>query len=259
MKKHIYSISAGLLFSAFFLAFPSYYESSDWIQKTSLQTRDLFFRIRRWSSGAPDKAMNVVIIAINEESCEKLESRWPWSRRTFAVMIDHLRQAGARVVGLNVSFTGLESSDVDSTEFLAQAMKSHGNVVIGATFNKNNSMVRPNSLIAQAVSRYGYLEKIIDSDYVIRRSYVLRPYERTGEFESSFPLQVAAAAAGNSGIGNIKFDKDLGFVTTGDPHAGLTVDQGGAYAIDHTALGSDFKHISAWKIVQNKFNSADVR
>lgn len=229
------------------------------MQKSSLQTRDLFFRIRRWSTGADERAKALTVIAIDEESCEKLEARWPWSRRVFAAMIERLSAAGARVIGLNVSFTGLESNDAESTDLLAAAMKAHGNVVIGATFNRDNSLVRPQARIAESVSRYGYLEKIVDQDYVIRRSYVLRPYEGSEQFEASFPLQLAAAAAGHSTAYAARYDRDLGQVAVGSPRVALAVGPDGSYSINYTALESDLRQIPAWKIVQGRFSEADVR
>lgn len=259
VKKYVYVSTVAAIFSGLFLVFPTYYESSDWMQKSALQTRDLFFRIRRWSAGPQDRAKAVTIVAIDEESCAKLEARWPWSRRTFATMIDNLSAAGARAVGLNVSFTGLESGDAESTDLLAASMKRHGNVVIGATFNKGNAMVKPSAAIAESVRRYGYLEKIIDSDFVIRRSYVLRPYEGTSQFEASFPLQLAAAAAGPSRDGDPDFDRDLNLVTVGVPHVGLKVEPDGSYPINYTALEDDFRQIPAWKAVQNRLSPADVR
>ncbi len=259
MKKYFYPAAVLLIFSAVFLALPSYYESSEALQKTSLEVRDLFFRIRRWSGAPSDKIKNIVLVSIDEESCQKLDARWPWSRTIFASILDNLNRAGARAVGLNVSFTGLEGGSPESSLILAEAMKGHGNVVIGDTFSKENRVVRPAAVIAEAVSRYGYLEKIIDPDFVIRRSYLLRPYENSAQFESSFPLELAAAMSGPERENSAKFDRGLGLATVGSPPLSIPIDGDGSYAINFTALESDFKEIPAWQAAQGKLDPSLVR
>ncbi len=258
MKKYLYPAVAFLLFCIFFAALSGYYGTSEFLQKSSLQTRDVFFRIRRWSQTPSEKIKSIVMVTIDEESCQKLDSRWPWSRTIFAQMLDRLTEAGAAVVGLNVSFTGLETGDIESSRLLAAAMRAQGNVVIGDTFTKDNQVIRPTPLIAEAVSRYGYLEKIIDSDLVIRRSYLLRPYESSSQFESSFPLEVAAAAWGPAKENDAKFDRASGLATVGNPAIGIPVSPEGSYFINYTAIESDFKQIPAWQVVKGKLSPQDV-
>lgn len=259
MKKHTLTIVVLIVFSALFWLLPGYYENSEWFSASALKTRDIFFKIRHFSAPAPEKIKDILIVSIDEESCQELEARWPWPRTFFAEMIRQLDRHGAKVIGLNVSFMGLEESGTASTEELAASIKDHGNTVIGVTFNRENQMVRPNSILAEAVSRYGYLEKIIDSDFVIRRSYLLRPYQKSGEFESSFPLAILAAQSGPQRMHDAKYDPDLDLVTVGTPHLGVYVEPDASYTINYLAAESDFKNISAWRVIKGKFSDADVR
>jgi len=96
MKKLYYPLSVLVLFSIVFWCFPSYYSQSETFQKIGLQTRDIFFKVRHLSSAVPNEVKNVVIVSIDEESCEKLGARWPWSRKIFAEMIDALRMIFSR-------------------------------------------------------------------------------------------------------------------------------------------------------------------
>ncbi len=272
MKKLYYPISVLVIFSAVFWVIPSYLAQSEMLQKVELQTRDIFFKIRHLSSSPPDEIQQILIVSIDEESCEKLGARWPWSRKIFAQMIQTLDQAGAKAIGLNVSFNGLEGDDNASSLDLANAMRQYGNVVIGATFGSENRLLKPSPLIADAVSRYGYLEKIVDPDFSIRRSYLLVPYsmkrvsddlsvpsDSKDSFESSFPLQLLAAYSGPSRSNDPHYDKDLGLVTVGTPHRAVYVESDGSYSINYLATESDFKEIPAWKIIQGKFSDNEVR
>ena len=259
MKKHLYVLFVLIFFSIFFWNLPSYIDSSETLQKISLQTRDVFFKIRKISSAIPSRISECVIVAIDEESCEKLESRWPWSRTVFAALIDRLAAAEVKVVGLNLSFTGLENADAASSKELAQAMKQHANVVIGATFDRENHLIRPSPLVAQAASGYGYLEKIVDPDLAIRRSYLIRAYAGADNmFESSFPLLVMAKYLGGPG-NKPQFNRDTGLVTVGNPPTGVFVGSDGSYTINYVAEDDDFTSIPAWKIIQGKFAAGDLK
>jgi len=257
-----------LAFSLLFWCLPAYLETSDFLQKARLETRDIFFKIRQMAADKPRQASEVLVVAIDEESCQTLEARWPWSRRLFAKLIDELSARGARVIGLNVSFMGLEDGDDSSSRELARAMREHGNVIVGATFDKASNLVRPSPLIAEAVSRYGYLEKIVDPDFHIRRSYLLRLYsvrqmsesgfdEGEALFESSFPLQLVAAYAGETG--RPRFDRELGLLTVGRPKTGLYLGQDGSYAVNYLVSEPGFDTVSAWKVIQGKVPEDRIR
>src|SRR3989338_8530622 len=261
MKKYAYPLTVLALFTALFLYLPSYYAQSEALQKAALGSRDLFFKIRHLSSSAPEETKEVILVTIDEESCQKLGIRWPWSRKIFAEMVDQLKKQGARVIGLNVSFTGLESEDDAPSEALAQAMREHGLVVIGTTFDSENHPIQSNSKIAEAASKVGYLEKIVDPDYAIRRSYLLRPHmtgkfsaDTGSSFESSFPLQLAASAGGSAP----RFDRGLDLLTVGDPKRAIFIGPDGDYTINYLASEDDFKKIPAWKVIQGKLTGNEV-
>ena len=274
MKKYFYPAAVLIVFSSIYWSLPFYFESSETVQKLALNTRDLFFKIRRLSSAEPGILKEIVFVSIDDESCRKLNARWPWSRRTFAVMIDELAARGARLIGLNVSFAGLEDGSSESSQILAQALRTHGNVVVGATFDESNRLVGPSPLIAEAAARVGYLEKIMDADLSIRRSYLVRPYavqkiagpggltaaNAGGFFESSFPLQLVAGYSDGLEKNNPGYDRVLGLVTVGNaPRRAVFLEPDGSYTINYLAAESDFLTIPAWKVVQGKVSGSEIR
>src|SRR3989338_942365 len=189
-------------------------------------------------------------------------------------MVDELTARGARLVGLNVFFGGLEDGTSESSQVLAEAIKAHGNVVVGATFDEANHLVKPSPLIAEAATRIGYLEKIVDADLEIRRSYLVRPYlmqKSAGAknisaaasedfFEASFPLGIVACYSDASGTQAPKYDRELGLVTVGSsPRRALFLEADGSYAINYLASESDFFKIPAWKVVQGRVPDSDIR
>ncbi len=267
MKKLTYPLAVAAVFSLLFWCLPSYYRTSEALQKVSLGTRDMFFKIRRVASDLPPRAREIVIVSIDEESCARLDARWPWPRRAFASMIRHLDDKGARVIGLNVSFTGREDGDDASSRALARALADHGNAVIGATFDTAGNLVKPSPLVSES-ARYGYLEKIVDPDFTIRRSYLLRPYalrhvgaspvQSDENFESSFPLEILAAYAGKE-AGRPRFDSDLGLLAVGRPRVGVTLDADGSYPLNYLAAEADFARIPAWRVVEGRIGQDEVK
>jgi adenylate cyclase len=69
---------------------------------------DLMFRNR----GARSPDPRVVILALDEQGAQRW-GLWPWPRDVVATILDHLLDAGVKVVGLDVSFT--DESQVDRT------------------------------------------------------------------------------------------------------------------------------------------------
>lgn len=270
MKKAWYPLSVLALFSLVFSFLPAYYANAEWLQTASMRTRDVFFKIRRLSTAPPARAGEVTIVSIDEESCERLNARWPWSRRVVAELVDGLRAKGARVVGLNLSFTGLEDGQDASTLELARAVREHGNVVVGATFDRENKLMKPTEAIERA-ARHGYLEKIVDPDFSIRRSFLLRPYteHRRGEegaedvtsdtsFERSFPLELMTAASSGE-ASKPRFDPDLGLLTVGRPRVGVYLRGDGSHVINYLVSDEDLTVVPAWEVVQGKASDKDFR
>ncbi len=176
-----------------------------------------------------------MLVTIDDESCEKLGLRWPWPRKTFAALVDRLNEDGAAVIGLNFTFTGSEGEGSEGTEALAEAVRG-ARVVIGATLD-HQRLIKPNPALVSAGARYGYLEKIIDEDYGIRRSYPLRVSTNaagySGPSVASFPLEMARLA------GEVDEDRLL---RRGD----------GSYDIDYRFKEDDLVRIPAWKVLERK-------
>ncbi len=233
MKRFYWPVLAGAIFSFFYIFLCA--NASDFllVHRLSVGTQDMLFKIRHATEG-PAKKNNILIVSIDDESCERLGLRWPWPRKTFATLLQKLNEKGASVIGLNFSFTGSESEGDQGTAALAEAMR-HGHVVIGATM-EHQKLIKPSPALSGSGVHYGYLEKIIDEDYAIRRSYPFRASVNsvgTGSSVASFPLELARLA------GDFQEDK-------------MILHPDGSYDINYLMKPEDFKLVSAWKILEGK-------
>ena len=74
--------------------------SLGFFESINLRIRDSFFRLR----GPVPTNQQIVIVTIDDESIYRF-GRWPWPRASIAALLYRLSHAGARTVGIDISFT----------------------------------------------------------------------------------------------------------------------------------------------------------
>jgi adenylate cyclase len=102
------------------------------VRGQELRTVDQRFTLRG-DQAAPD---NIVLVAIDDATFSKfndqhLASRWPFPRRYHAKVIDTLRRAGARAIGVDIQFT--EASDAKDDNALVEAAARARGIVLATT------------------------------------------------------------------------------------------------------------------------------
>jgi CHASE2 domain-containing sensor protein len=103
------------------------------LRRLEQQTIDARFQIRGSESS---RAAGVVLVEVDPSTFNylrnhHLQARWPFPRRYHARVIDRLRQAGAKVIGVDFQFTE-ESNPLDDNA-LIESIGRAGNVVLSTT------------------------------------------------------------------------------------------------------------------------------
>ena len=103
------------------------------LRRLEQQTVDARFQIR---GPEPSRATGVVFVKVDSSTFDYLRNhdryaRWPFPRRYHARVIDELRRAGAKVIGVDVQFT--ERSDLRDDNALIKAIGRAGAVVLSTT------------------------------------------------------------------------------------------------------------------------------
>jgi len=75
---------------------------------------------------------DVRVVAIDDKTFDDLELRWPFERSVHAELIDDLKQAGAKVIVMDIQFTE-PSEDPEEDYALADSITKAGNVVLATT------------------------------------------------------------------------------------------------------------------------------
>jgi diguanylate cyclase (GGDEF)-like protein len=239
MKKQYFSLATALLFSLVYWLLPGYSNEALFLKRASLSLSDILFQVRDSSEKPPPAKEKIVLIAIDDESSARLGIRWPWPRTLFAKIIERLKEMGCSSVGLNFTFSGYESTGVESTQVLAEAIRSHGNIVVGSSL-EGERLQKPSKLLLEAGAKFGFLEKIVDDDFVIRRAYLQRSY-RHGGSEPSFPLVLWRSQEAR------------------DPSVENWTKKDGSYTLNYLLKDSDLLTLSAWKILEGKISPSILR
>ena len=143
--------------------------ATDVLQRGDNMLYDLDLRLLP-SSPSP----SIVVVAIDEESLSTF-GHWPWPRRLHAQLIDRLTRAGAKVVGMDILFAEPDPFDPGGDALLAQAIRSHGRVVLpvapaiqhGARLGIAQP-IRP----LNDVAKIGHADVELDADGIVRSVYL---------------------------------------------------------------------------------------
>ncbi len=255
------------------------------LDQLELKTYDM--RLRALERTVP---RYVTIAAIDEHSLAKL-GRWPWSRTTFAQLIQRLDEAGAKVIAFDMFFSERESVRADAQ--FAGAIASSGKVVLGTVFlNREEarhlgaaSQARAFKAIApqaiadiraasdvspvfqteepygvlaniaelQASTSYaGHINVLPDIDGVVRRSPLI--LRHGGRYFPAFDVQVARAFLGASALTLELAEYGIAGVNLGERQ--IALDEEGRLLVRYRGPERTFSAVSIADIIERK---ADVR
>ncbi|MBI9097548.1 MAG: adenylate/guanylate cyclase domain-containing protein, partial [Spirochaetaceae bacterium] len=158
-----------------------------------LKTRDF----RAFLSRGNTVTAPVIIVAIDDLSFEKINIRWPWPRQILAEAIVRLKDAGARVIGLDIMM-GDAGYSVEEDDALASALEYAENVVLPLKRDSRESggqfidyFDMPLSIFDKPAISHGYVNLLIDKDNYVRG--VLPSDSSVGNVKYPFALSILSA------------------------------------------------------------------
>lgn len=151
-------------------------------EQLKLNVKDQLFEIR---GPIPIQDTSVVIVAISQQADQEIPQKWPWPTNLHAKLIENLNEAGAKAIGFDIEFDKRDNFDLTNDTLFAEAIKEHGNVILGAnlqfsgqnrgggTRSTSMMMVRPNRVLQEGnPNPLGIVRTDRDDDGSIRK-YVL--------------------------------------------------------------------------------------
>ncbi len=158
-------------------------------RRTELQTIDARFSIR----GTQRAPSDIVLVQIDPGTLQRLRQRFPFPRAYEARVIDHLREAGAKVIAMDIQFTQ-PTDPTDDQDLAAAIERAHGKVVLAATevaTNGETKVFGGNQVLAELGARPAYSVLTLDTDGEVRRVSYAKNGLRT------FPVVTAELATGH--------------------------------------------------------------
>ncbi|MFN0157741.1 MAG: CHASE2 domain-containing protein [Bacteroidota bacterium] len=128
------------------------------IQRLELASIDYRFESRGTNMRMKDSA-NVVIVEISEESFKSMPERWPWPRSYYARLVRNLKAAGARVVGIDLIFSGNDVYSAANDDSLRKAVRETGLVVLAG----KTDVLDGKYFITTSTENYGNIFFDVDS------------------------------------------------------------------------------------------------
>lgn len=159
------------------------------LDRSELQTIDARFSIR----GYPGAPSNIVFVAIDPATLQQLRRDFPFPRRWDAEVIDHLREAGARTIALDIDFSK-PTNETEDTELYEAVARARGKTVLAATeveANGDTEVLGGSQNLREAGARAGEDHLTLDADGSIRR------FARAYNHLDSFAVAAAEVMTGS--------------------------------------------------------------
>lgn len=187
------------------------YEELEW------KSYDLRFRIRGPQSTKQD---DIVIVDIDEQTFASLPA-WPFPRSFFARVIRNLWAADAKLIVVDVMFTGPAAGDRREDLALAGAIKRAGNVILAGGIvtevrrgreGANSYVEAPYRFFLDATgAKWGIINTDEDTDGYLRRYLLFQTHNRKGYLPLSLQAYLQLQRGADGAAEKIRFDVDGDF------------------------------------------------
>jgi len=201
------------------------------LRRSELQTLDARFSLR----GYPGAPTNIVLVAIDPATLQALRRDFPYPRRWDAQVIDHLREAGARAIAVDLDFSK-PTNETEDGELYEAVARAHGKTTLAATeveADGNTEVLGGSQNLREAGARAGEDHLVLDNDGATRR--FAREYNHLGSF-----AVVAAEVTSGHRIARSLFE-------------------GGTLPIDFDGPPETFHSIPYANVLRGSFSQAAVR
>lgn len=180
IKKHLkdlflsIGISAGITALVFLLTHDSVLQLSP-LKLAELSFVDYRFQHRGVVPRGHDST-SIVIVEISPESQKSLPDKWPWPGTYFARLVRNLKRAGAKAVGIDITFGAEDSRNPGNDLEFRRAIREAGNVVLAGSLESEKhpyTLLRGaenyGNIYIDSTTTFGLTNAIGDADGLLRR------------------------------------------------------------------------------------------
>jgi adenylate cyclase len=225
------------------------------LQRADNLLYDLHFKWR----GARTPSGLITLVLMDQESSVKLKRKQGnWSRLHLARAIEHLGNAGAAVIGIDLIFSS-PSPDPEDDRRLATAIENSGNVVLARVSSSHGKEITALNRFQAAMIGDGFIDVPLDQDHILRKVRFFnarRLPDGNLELIPSFSLELARVFHDIDFLPDFSDPHSFTLGSAPDrvltlPYPELLINFGGNYAA--------FNSISFADAVSNRFDPALVK
>lgn len=194
-----------------------------------------------------------MLVAIDSETISEMKERWPYSRATFAKVLTHLKEAGARAIGLDFSFFGDSRAEEDRE--LAHLLTNEKKIILPATLKEGGGIRFSTFPGLQTSDSSGILNKLQDPDGVTRRTltYLVNTNPKISQ-QRFFSWEMKLWEAGGK-VNLAQLEEGGKELTFGGSHWRIPVDPvTKTFPIRFRAQSRDFERLSFSKVLTKEFD-----
>ena len=161
--------TASILLMSLALAIAAYHFLTPLPALSTLRRRsyDALFKIEYKLRRPPPAIKDIALVVIDNSTLKNMPHRWPYSRATFAKVVENLKKAGAKAIAFDFVFWGQTDPEEDAA--LSKIM-AEDKVVLPCLINESG-MLEFSNLPGSSTAFYsGVVTKIQDEDGVTRRN-----------------------------------------------------------------------------------------
>lgn len=149
--------------------------SSDFYRSLRWKAIDFLYYLQNIVFAPPQQLNQIVIIAIDDASLEKVPMRWPWERRIFAEILKKINLSNPGIIYLNFTLFGESKLPADDLS-LSAVIERSGNIILPSYYDSGMKLVSPLEAFSSHALKVGFVNKAKDRDEVVRRFH---PFYRT--------------------------------------------------------------------------------
>jgi len=166
-KAIIFALAIFFIFFSFSYAFPNF------LIPLELRLCDAFFAAARHFNKPPENLKEVVIVALDDFSCWKINKKLPLTRAFYAELLHKIYKGNPKLVFFDIVFIG-DSLNPKDDEAFENIIKDKDNILFPYYFGQRSVNVRTKKAFTGKFGPSGYINKVIDPDGVLRRFYPFR-------------------------------------------------------------------------------------
>ena len=227
-------------------------------QQINLKGRDLYFQVRHAFFSSADKANEILLVIIDDETLKRLQQSWPFPRSVYVEAINRLKPYAPKAIGFDLIFSGKDLIPERDALFSA-ALKEAGNVVVAA-YQSSVGEIGHESMTGENVLHIGIVDKPRDSDRVIRRAFL--SFSIAGSVLPSWEAAIFEKAIGRP-LSDLSLrgcnQSEAEAISNRDCFVALRAPRNNEFVIDYRLKPEEFSHISLWRLLEGSVLANELR